>query len=258
VTALLEIDEVCLRFGGVVALDGVSASVGEGEVLAVIGPNGAGKTSLLNCLSGVYRPQRGSVRLGGTELLGRRPAAIAALGVARTFQNLGLFGRLDVVENLLLGRHLHMRSGFVAGLAWLGRARREDRENRAAVAGVVDLLGLGQYAGRPVATLPYGVQKRIELGRALAMEPRLLLLDEPVAGTSPAERIEMGDAVRRACEQLDVTVVLIEHDLGFVADLADDAVVLDFGRVIAHGTPAEVRADPEVVAAYLGPAIEAR
>ncbi len=250
--ALLEVKDVTLQFGGVTALRGVNFSVEENELFAVIGPNGAGKTSIFNCLNGVYRPQEGSIRFQGVELVGRRPPAIAQLGMARTFQNLGLFVNLNVIDNLMLGRHVRMRSGFLSGMAWLGRARNEEIANRQRVEEIIELLALQPFRYEPVGSLPYGIQKKIELGRALAMDPRILLLDEPVAGMNLGETEDMARLILEIRHELNLTMILVEHDLHMVMELADRLLVLDFGEPIAIGDPAEIQANPRVIAAYLG------
>ena len=256
-TALLRVDGLNLAFGGVQALADVSFEVAEGERFAIIGPNGAGKSSLFNCLSAIYAPQTGSIRLGGHELVGQPSALGVRLGLGRTFQNLGLFDNADVETNLMLGRHPLMKTGWLSAALWRGAARREELEHRERVHELIDLLRLRDVRGVPVGLLPYGTRKLIELGRALAMEPRVLLLDEPVAGMNRSEREHMADTVQRLHRALRTTVVLVEHDMGFVMDLADRVLVLDFGRVIACGTPDEVSADPRVIDAYLGVAAEA-
>jgi branched-chain amino acid transport system ATP-binding protein len=252
---LLVTEDLHLRFGGITALDGVSFTVDRGELFAIIGPNGAGKTSIFNCLNGVYRPQRGSIRLEGTELVRKSPAAIAELGIARTFQNLGLFANLNLVDNLMLGRHHLMRTGFILGMLWWGRAKREEIEHREAVERVVDLLELEPYRHTPAGQLPYGVQKRVELGRALAMEPKLLLLDEPVAGMNLEETEDMARYLVEVREELGLAMIMVEHHMALVMDLADRVLALDFGSALTVGTPEEVQADPRVAEAYLGGAV---
>ncbi|WP_433168242.1 ABC transporter ATP-binding protein [Kribbella sp. CA-247076] len=251
-TPVLTFEDVVLGFEGVTALNGVSFTVNPGELFAVIGPNGAGKTSIFNVLSGVYRPQRGTVRFGDQDLLGRRPHAIARLGIARTFQNIELFSNLTVLDNLMLGRHHHHPYGVLAAFAWLGKAQRNERSNRRAVEEIVDFLELAQWRRLPVGLLPYGVQKRVELGRALASEPKLLLLDEPVAGMNLEETEDMARFILDIRDELGLPMVMVEHDMGLVMDLADRIMVIDFGRPIRTGTPKEVATDPDVVRAYLG------
>ncbi|HEY3724073.1 MAG TPA: ABC transporter ATP-binding protein [Acidimicrobiia bacterium] len=249
---LLTVSDLTLRFGGVNTLRAVDFEVLAGELFAIIGPNGAGKTSIFNCLNGVYRPQSGSIRLDGEELVGRRPATIASRGIARTFQNLALFTNLDVIDNLMLGRHHLMRTGFVSGMVWVGRAKQDEVRHRRRCEEIADMLMLGPYRGVPVATLPYGVQKRIELGRALAMDPKVLLLDEPVAGMNVEETEAMARTILQVGAELALTTILVEHDMHLVMDLADRVLAINFGEVIAVGPPAVVQTDSSVIEAYLG------
>jgi branched-chain amino acid transport system ATP-binding protein len=249
---LLQIDDVRLSFAGVRALDGVSLAVDAGELVAIIGPNGAGKTSLFNCISGVYRPQEGRIGFDGHDLLRKRPDHIAALGVARMFQNLALFDHLTVLENLLLGRHTRYDSRWWHDALWLPRARRAEVHHRAHAEQIIDFLNLERYRKTPVGILPYGVLKRVELGRALCMEPKLLLLDEPAAGLNQEETEDLARYLLDIKEEMGITQILIEHELRFVLELADRVAVLDFGRKIADCAPSEVRQNAAVSEAYVG------
>ncbi|MDH3538467.1 MAG: ABC transporter ATP-binding protein [Acidimicrobiia bacterium] len=249
---LLEFTSIHLSFGGLKVLDDVSFSVERGELFAIIGPNGAGKTSMFNCLSGVYQPQQGSIRFLGQELIGMKPDRIAALGMARTFQNVELFEHLTVLDNLMLGRHLHVKYGSLAAMAFLGKASREELRHREIVEDIVDFLEIEPFRKSFVGMLPYGVQKRVELGRALAMEPRLLLLDEPVAGMNLEETEDMARFILDIRDELGIAIILVEHDMRMVMDLADRVAVVDFGRPVALGTPDEVQNHPDVIRAYLG------
>jgi branched-chain amino acid transport system ATP-binding protein len=249
---LLDMRDVSLAFGGVQALRDVSFDVRDGELFAVIGPNGAGKTSIFNCLSAVYRPQKGTARLDGVDLLALKPPDTAELGIGRTFQNLALFANLSVIDNLMLGRHHLLRAGPISGPLWFGRARREEREHRQRCAEIADFLRIGHYGDFPVGALPYGIQKRIEIGRALAMEPKLLLLDEPVAGMNQEETEDTAYQIMQIRRELGIATILVEHQMDLVMDLAERVMVLDFGRVIAIGTPAEIQQDERVRQAYLG------
>ncbi|MFP2960589.1 ABC transporter ATP-binding protein [Myxococcus sp. 1LA] len=254
---LLELDNVGLSFSGVRALDGVRFSIEAGALHAVIGPNGAGKSSLFNCISGIHRHMEGRVWLDGKDLTGVGPAGIARLGVARMFQNLALFEHLTVLENLLLGRHTRYRTGLLSHLFWTPGARAEEVRHREKAEEVIDFLDLEHFRWMPVAVLPYGIRKRVELGRALCMEPRLLLLDEPTAGLNQEETEDMANHLLDIRHELGVTQVLIGHELRFVMDLATQVTVLDRGRVIANGPPASLREDARVLSAYVGATVAA-
>ena len=258
---LLEIRKVSLRFGGIKALSDISFTVNQGHVHAVIGPNGAGKSSLLNCTSGLYRPQDGQILLRSRDEHGKedthdlansKPHRIARLGVARSFQNIELFGHLTVVENLMLGRHIHMKHRLVPAMVWFGPARNQEVRHREFVEEVIDLLQLQAYRHHHVGALAYGIQKRVELGRALCVEPALLLLDEPMAGMNAEEKEDMARHILDVSELRGVTVMLIEHDMGVVMDISNRISVLDFGKLIGDGTPEEIRSNHAVIEAYLG------
>jgi branched-chain amino acid transport system ATP-binding protein len=249
---LLEVAQLVLRFGGVTALQGVGFTVEQGSITAVIGPNGAGKTSLLNCISGVYRPQEGSIRFDGADVTGMAPAARTRKGLARTFQNIALFRGMTVLDNLLIGRHQHQKTGILTGGVFYGRGEKEEIAERERVEEIIDFLEIQAIRKHVVHTLAYGLQKRVELGRALALEPRVLLLDEPMAGMNAEEKEDMARYVLDVNQERGTTIVMIEHDMGVVMDLSDKVVVLNFGQKIADGTPAQVQQSKEVQLAYLG------
>ena len=249
---ILDVKNISLRFGGVKALTDISFDVREHEVRAIIGPNGAGKSSMLNCINGVYSPQEGSITLRGQTFKHMNSRQVAESGIARTFQNLALFKGMSVLDNIMTGRNLRMKTGLLAQALHLGPARREEIAQREQVERIIDFLEIQAWRKTPVGRLPYGLQKRVDLGRALAMEPKLLLLDEPMAGMNVEEKQDMCRFVLDTNEQFGTTIVLIEHDMGVVMDISDRVVVLDYGKKIGDGTPDEVRNNPEVIKAYLG------
>jgi len=249
---ILDVQNISLAFGGVKALTDISFNVREHEVRAIIGPNGAGKSSMLNCINGVYQPQHGSITFRGKTFKHMNSRQVAEMGVARTFQNLALFKGMSVLDNLMTGRNLLMRSNLLMQALRIGPAEREEIEQRAVVERIIDFLEIQAYRKTPVGRLPYGLQKRVDLGRALAMEPQVLLLDEPMAGMNVEEKQDMSRFILDINDEYGTTIVLIEHDMSVVMDISDRVVVLDYGKKIGDGTPDEVRNSPDVVRAYLG------
>jgi branched-chain amino acid transport system ATP-binding protein len=249
--AELDIEGLTLRFGGLTVLDGVSFGVNAGELFALIGPNGAGKTSALNCISGIYRGE-GKIRFRGQDIAGRRPHDIARLGLARTFQHGELFAHMSVLDNLLTGRHARIKTGTVAEMLFLPSVRREEIRHREAVERIIEFIEIERYRHAPVAGLPFGIQKIVGFARALALEPSLLMLDEPSAGLNRDEREDLARFILRIKHELGITMIWIEHDMQMVADLADRIHVLDYGKSLAEGTPDKVLSDQRVISAYLG------
>ncbi|MGH8872764.1 MAG: ABC transporter ATP-binding protein [Acidimicrobiia bacterium] len=249
---LLEISDLHLTFDGITAVDGVSLTVRNGELFAIIGPNGAGKTSIFNCVSGFYRPDSGTIRLTGTDIVGMKPHQIANLGVSRSFQNIELFPQMTVLDNLMLGRHKQLRYGAASAMVRFGRASKQEAVNRKVVEAIVEFLGIEQHRKSYVAMLPYGIQKQVELGRALVMEPKLLLLDEPAAGMNVEETEDMARFITDIRRELEIGIVLVDHDMRMVMDLADTVLAIDFGKQIAVGKPQDIQSNPDVIRAYLG------
>ncbi|MBL6672639.1 MAG: ABC transporter ATP-binding protein [Alphaproteobacteria bacterium] len=249
---LMEMRNITLRFGGVVAIEDISFDIRQGEIRAIIGPNGAGKSSMLNVINGFYHPQDGEVWYKGAIRGPMRPHQIAAQGIARTFQNIALFHGMSTLDNIMTGRLTHMKTGMLSQSVWFGRAQREETENRAFAERIIDFLEIQSIRKTPVGRLPYGLQKRVELGRALAAEPYLLLLDEPMAGMNVEEKEDMSRFILDVNDEFGTTIALIEHDMGVVMDLADRVVVMDYGRKIGDGSPEEVRNNKAVIDAYLG------
>ena len=249
---LLEMRNITLRFGGVVAIKDISFDIREGEILAIIGPNGAGKSSMLNVISGFYHPQDGQVLYRGKVRPQMRPYQVARLGIARTFQNIALFEGMTVLDNVMTGRLNHMNASVLQQAIWWGKAQREEVENRRKAEEVIDFLQIQHIRKTPVGRLPYGLKKRVELARALVAEPKILLLDEPMAGMNVEEKEDMSRFILDVNDEFGTTIVLIEHDMGVVMDLSDRVVVMDYGKKIGDGTPEEIRANPAVIDAYLG------
>jgi branched-chain amino acid transport system ATP-binding protein len=252
---ILSIKELWIAFGGLTALSDVSMEVEQGRIFSIIGPNGAGKTTIFNCISGIYRPNRGSILFRGQEMVGKKPHQAAKLGIARTFQNIELFGHLSTMDNLLLGRHIHMKTGVFAGAIRFGRrfpAAREECIHRERVERIIEFLELEASRDIPVSALPYGTRKLVELGRALAVESSLLLLDEPTAGMNQEEKKDMMFWIKDIRDDFQITIIMVEHDMNLVMDVSDEILALNFGIKLVQGTPSEVQNHPEVLEAYLG------
>ena len=258
VNELLQVKNVSLSFGGLRALNNVSFSVRRGELFSIIGPNGAGKTTILNCLSGRYRPQRGGILYGGEDLAARPASARTKIGVARTFQNLALFSHMSVLDNILVGRHHLLRTGFLGGAFRTAAAKKEEIAHRREIEQIIDFLELQSVRHSPAGALPYGIRKRVELARAVAARPRLLLLDEPMAGMNLDEKEDMARFVAELNEEWNMTIIMIEHDMSVVMDISERVLALDFGEVVAEGAPSEILQHERVKTAYLGAEFSAR
>jgi branched-chain amino acid transport system ATP-binding protein len=253
--AFFEIQNLSISFGGLKALDDISVEVNRGEIYAIIGPNGAGKTTLFNCVNGIYKPSEGEIRFKEHKINGLKPDRVASLGIARTFQNIELFSHMNTMENIMLGRHMHMKTGLFRGISMWGKrsfAGQEEMRHRQKVEEIIDFLDLQAVRNKLVGGLPYGIQKQIELGRALALEPELLLLDEPCAGMNSEEKQDMIFWVKDIQDELGITILLIEHDMTMVMDISERILVINFGSVITEDTPEDVQKNPEVLKAYLG------
>ena len=249
---ILDVKNITLRFGGVTALTNISFNVKEHEIRSIIGPNGAGKSSMLNCINGVYTPSEGSITFRGNTFAHMSSRQVAEMGVARTFQNLALFKGMNVIDNIMSGRNLKIKSNLLMQALHIGPAQREEEEHREFVEHIIDFLEIQAFRKTPVGQLPYGLQKRVDLGRAMAMEPQVLLLDEPMAGKNVEEKQDMCRFILDINDEFGTTIVLIEHDMGVVMDISDRVVVLDYGKKIGDGAPEEVRANEDVISAYLG------